>query len=86
MDLEQASREELLAIIGAQREQIATLEQQVGQLTEQVAKRTARLNGAAGRAFRVASRGSSIGGAASADEAVMGLWAAPDGADGAAGT
>jgi transposase len=49
--LEQASREELLAIIAAQQEQIGGLEEQVGQLTQQVAEVTARLRGGGGKSF-----------------------------------
>lgn len=51
MDVEQASREELLALLAAQQQQIARLEQQVGQLTQQVAELTARLRGGGGQGF-----------------------------------
>ncbi len=49
-DLTAASREELLAIIGAQRQAIAALQRQVGQLSQQLAEVTARLKGS-GKGF-----------------------------------
>jgi len=51
VNLEQASRADLLALIRVQQERIAALEQQVGQLTQQVAELTARLRGGSGKGF-----------------------------------